>query len=248
MFFKKSSMPLYDHDFYLNRHENTCYSASTILKIVEDYVGSISSAIDLGCGVGTWLYTLQNLGANNICGIDGNWVNKELLMIPSKSFIEHDFNKNATISIKDTFDLAISLEVAEHLTESSSESFIQLLTELSEVVLFSAAIPYQGGIGHINLRWPIYWIKLFEEREFIPLDIVRKKIWNDENIPYWYRQNILLFVKKSRIDTLVFELDISDHIPPEKYLISFQKAINPGVIRSAKEFAFSVKRKILKYL
>ena len=90
-------------------------------------------------------------------------------------------------------------------------------------------MPYQGGTGHVNEQWPNYWIEQFAQRGYIAVDYIRKRIWDDEAIPWWYRQNILLFVNKERIG----ELRISDpeftHIPPEIYLLSFRRAIAPGI-------------------
>ena len=192
-------MTLYNNEFYENRHKNTLYSAETILSIVQEIIPEIKSAVDLGCGVGTWLSVIEKRGATEICGIDGNWVNKDYLEIQKDNFIENDFSKDVNPNIGRTFDLAISLEVAEHLPSNSAEGFVSSLTNLSEVVLFSAAIPRQGGVGHINEQWADYWITLFENRGYVAIDIIRKRIWKDESIPRWYRQNALVFIKKERI-------------------------------------------------
>src|SRR5690606_35475831 len=103
------------------------------------------------------------------------------------------------ISESSRFDLSISLEVAEHLPESRADVFVDNLTRLSDAVLFSAAIPGQGGTGHVNEQWPTYWIERFAARGFRLADVVRPAIWEDDRMPYWYRQNTLLFVKESRL-------------------------------------------------
>lgn len=238
-------MTLYDNEFYENRHKNTLYSAETILSIVQDVIPVIGSAVDVGCGVGTWLSVLEQRGAIDICGIDGGWVNKDYLKIQKENFIEHDLSKDTNPIIDRTFDLAISLEVAEHLPSTSAKDFILLLTSLSDFVLFSAAIPYQGGVGHINEQWPNYWISLFEDRGYIGIDVVRKQIWNDESIPIWYRQNSLVFVKKERIIDLSIKNTVNDHIPPEEYLLYFEKSIaSPSIKRSVNELILAVRRRI----
>jgi hypothetical protein len=48
------------------------------------------------------------------------------------------------------FDLAISLEVAEHLPEGSAGALVSTLIEAAPVVVFSAAIKGQSGTNHIN--------------------------------------------------------------------------------------------------
>ena len=81
-------------------------------------------------------------------------------------------------------DLAVSLEVAEHLSEKRAPSFIDDLCTASSCVLFGAAIPEQEGVGHLNEKWPSYWTKLFEKRGYEPYDVVRPKVWGDQGVPF----------------------------------------------------------------
>jgi cyclopropane fatty-acyl-phospholipid synthase-like methyltransferase len=190
----------YGHDFYADRHRNTVYSARTILALVLDVLPPVHSAIDFGCGVGTWLSVLKGMGVSRIKGLDGPWVERNLLEIPAEDFETANFE--ASIVQKERYDLAITLEVAEHVSHESADRFINSLVENSDFVLFSAAIPYQGGVGHDNEQWPEYWRKKFAEREYVALDFIRKKIWDNERIPFWYRQNIILLVKKEKLSSL----------------------------------------------
>ncbi len=242
-------MTLYDNDFYENRHTKTVYAAETILSIVQSIIPDIRSAVDIGCGVGTWLYVTKQNGATNVCGVDGNWVNKEYLRIQEANFTEHDFSQNTDIHIGQTFDLAISLEVAEHLAASSAYDFVSLLTSLSDFVLFSAAVPKQAGIGHINLQWPSYWISLFERQGYIGLDVVRKRIWSDTQIAYWYRQNTLLFIKKDRIKDIKIDGPLSNHTPPETYLLYLEKLFADRSIKESWELlTIALRRRIRRML
>ncbi|WP_181882638.1 hypothetical protein [Helicobacter sp. MIT 00-7814] len=101
------------------------------------------------------------------------------------------------------FSLAQSLEVAEHLYEKHASNFIKLLTSLSNIILFSAAIPYQGGTHHVNEQPPTYWAELFAKEGFVCFDILREKNWGNENIESWYKQNILLFTHKNKQEILL---------------------------------------------
>lgn len=188
---------IYDHDFYKNRHQKTVYSARTVISIVLNALPPVHSAIDFGCGVGTWLSVLKEEGVIEIQGLDGHWVEQTLLEIPKQNFREVDFEE--AINFDKKFDLAITLEVAEHLSPKKAISFIDTLVAASDFILFSAAIPFQGGSSHINEQWPVYWADMFAKREYVALDCIRRRIWNDQQIPTWYRQNILLFVKKDQI-------------------------------------------------
>ena len=234
-------MNLYNQQFYESRHKNTVYSATTILQIVQEIIPKIDSAVDIGCGVGTWLYVLEEMGAKKIQGMDGAWVNQDFLKIPKESFTQYDFNKE--VRLDRNFDLAISLEVAEHIEPENAKTFVLSLVNLSDFILFSAAIPYQSGVGHVNEQWLPYWISLFKEQGFVGVDIIRKRIWNDESIPFWYRQNILLFVKEERISELSIS-NLSDTIPGELYLLAFNKAIYPTIKQSLQYLLDAIKRRI----
>lgn len=103
---------------------------------------------------------------------------------------------DAPIRLDRTFDLAICLEVAEHLTPGRAESLVNDLVSLAPVVAFSAAIPGQGGTNHSNERWPSYWRDLFSLAGFDAIDWLRTSNWRNEEIEWWYRQNLILYVKR----------------------------------------------------
>ena len=155
------------------------------------------SVVDIGCGTGTWLSVFKAHNVNDIRGVDGHWVKDEMLQIPRSCFLAHDLTQS--LNIERRFDLAVSLEVAEHLDKKHARNFISTLVKLSSVVVFSAAIPFQDGIHHVNEQWPDYWSRLFGEHEYVPIDCIREKIWNNEDVAWWYAQNILLFADKQRV-------------------------------------------------
>lgn len=190
----------YSEDFYDKRHEATVYSARTVLSILSQCIPRIESAVDVGCGVGTWLSVLKEKAAKEILGVDGGWVNQDLLVIPSDCFRQVDLTQKSSFPRR--YDLAISLEVAEHLPPTCANEFVAMLTELSDYVLFSAAIPGQGGVNHINEQWHEYWVKLFASHGYDVHDLIRSRIWDDSEIPFWYRQNIFLFSKQEKSENI----------------------------------------------
>lgn len=152
------------------------------------------SILDVGCGLGNWIEVAKKMGVEEVVGVDGSYVNRTLLKIDDKEFIEKDLTKPFDLNTK--FDLAICLEVAEHLPETSSDTLIQSIVAHTDVVMFSAAIPGQGGQNHINEQWPTYWQELFQKYDYDMIDFFRPKIWNNTKIERWYRQNMFLVVKK----------------------------------------------------
>lgn len=190
-------MPNYDSDFYANQSSGSLGSARRILPLVFDLLQP-QSVVDIGCGVGTWLRAAMDLGVRDCLGIDGEWVDDAQLLIPRDQFHSHDLSR--MVSLDRRYELAISIEVAEHLPPPAGERLIDALCDAGEAVLFSAAIPQQGGTGHVNEQWQDYWIERFQERGLVWLDCLRSRVWNDPTVCYWHAQNVGLFVKQEAID------------------------------------------------
>jgi SAM-dependent methyltransferase len=165
-------------------------SARAVVPIIVSLT-NVRSAIDLGCGPGNWLATLREHGVSDVVGVDQNDYGAAL-KIPRDCF--EQANLSAPYQNTRTFDLVICMEVAEHLPASGASTLIRSVTALGSVVLFSAAIPFQGGTDHRNEQWPDYWQRLFAEHDFIPLDCLRPRVWRDPNVAWWYAQNMLLYV------------------------------------------------------
>jgi len=179
------------------------------------------SVVDVGCGLGTFLRVFKEFGVSKVLGLDGKWCNKTLLFqnIDSGDFLEVDLEER--INLAERFDLAISLEVAEHLHPERAQSFVEDLIRLSDVILFAGAIPNQGGDHHVNEQWLEYWIGIFSNYEYKSYDVLRPLIWNNENIFFWYKQNMILFIKNGVETPGLVKLKsniIQGIIHPELYL------------------------------
>jgi len=178
------------------------------------------SVVDFGCGLGTFLKAFKDKGVTDVLGMDGSWVNKTMLkeFLTENEFEEKDLEQ--AISLNKKYDLSVSLEVAEHLHENAADTFVKNLTDSSDMVLFSAAIPSQGGQNHINEQWFDYWLLKFQKQGFEVLDVFREKLWNEAEVNWWYKQNIFLLVKKENIDTLGIKsnTNIQNIIHPEHYI------------------------------
>ena len=66
--------------------------------------------------------------------------------------------------------------------------------------MFSAAIPGQGGEGHINERWPSFWSRCFAAQGYVCFTGLRQRLWPADAVEFWYRQNMLCFVAQARPD------------------------------------------------
>lgn len=183
-------------------------SSKNIFPILLKYL-KINSVLDVGCGLGTWLSVANDFGIRDVFGVDGDYIDKELLSKYLDLSLFKSFDLTKSLDLNRSFDLALCLEVAEHLAKEHSEILIDSLVRHSDCILFSAAIPGQGGQNHLNEQWPEYWRKLFKKRGFVFLDLIRPEIWNNPNVDYWYKQNSFIVVKNSHPLALDF---------PESYL------------------------------
>lgn len=181
---------MYEPWFYEQMDASSSAGAKAILPLVFHRVGPISSVIDVGCGVGSWLVEAKALGATQILGID-SWTPIDKLQIPPE-LLRRD-NVSLPIRLSSTFDLAICLEVAEHVPESNSMVLVNSLMQMSKNILFSAATPGQGGTGHINEQPHEYWHERFRMVGYQVLDFIRPAIQNLESVPFWYRNNVFLY-------------------------------------------------------
>jgi hypothetical protein len=184
----------YSKQFYRDQGPGSLRSAREIIPLIMDMVRP-RSVVDVGCGVGAWLSVFLDHGVQDILGIDSVDVPVDLLMVPRKVFQSTDLSQPAPINR--VFDLAVSVEVVEHLPMNASDVFVAFLTSLAPVVVFAAAVPFQGGTGHINEQWPDFWVELFRKRGYAVVDAFRPQVWSNENVEPFYRQNLLLFVKES---------------------------------------------------
>ena len=152
------------------------------------------SILDVGCGIGTWLQAFNQFGIKDYLGVDGSYVDKNLLKISDEFFRARDLRKLWDLNRK--FDLVISLEVAEHLESEYAEHFVTTLVNHSDVIVFSAAIPGQSGQNHINEQWLSYWQEKFDKVGYILHDVIRPRIWTNEKVDIWYKQNMVIFCKQ----------------------------------------------------
>jgi hypothetical protein len=234
----------YTKDFYESLYQSTLNSAQAIVPLLIDLL-SPRSVIDVGCGNGIWLREFYNRDVKDILGLDGDYIPESLLLIDKSNFMSCDLEHPPALN-RD-FDLAICLEVAEHLSPRISRKFVNYLVNLSQVVLFSSAIPFQGGANHINLQWQKYWADIFMSLNYFHITTLRARIWDEPVIADYYKQNIVLYVKENVIKSsprLKAEYEISKYIPlsivhPEHYI-----SIAQSVIRARKE----IDRPIIKEL
>lgn len=185
----------YSSRYYEGLKEDSAASARATVPLIRRLFPA-RTVVDVGCGSGTWARAYADAGCD-VLGIDGDIVRPEQLLIPAEKF--RRANLAEPLRLDRRFDLVNCLEVAEHLPPARGEGFVADLCRLGDVVIFSAAVPGQGGTHHVNEQWPSYWIPFFRSQGFAPLDCLRHQLWGNGGVAWWYVQNVFAFVKETRL-------------------------------------------------
>ena len=182
----------YDQAFYDEQFAGSLSSARVVVaRLAERWCPR--SVIDLGCGRGAWLAPWADFGTTRLCGIDGPWNTGAAMAHPDIEL--RTANLEQPLPADERFDLAMSIEVVEHLSPQAGDAVIDSLSRLADAVLFSAAFPGQGGVHHVNERYHSHWGARFRERGFRVFDAVRPAVWSDERLMPWHRANVFLFAR-----------------------------------------------------
>ena len=198
-----SSMHVYDRAYYEYINGGSTRSAEAVLPTVARHF-PVRSVADFGAGQGAWLSVWQRMGVSDIRALDGSYVDPAALLVSQDAFVPVDLAR--PVRLGRTFDLVQSLEVAEHLPASAAGQFVDNLVAHSSVVLFSAAVPGQGGECHVNEQPYRYWRALFAARDYAMLDVIRPSLAGDTRIEPWYRYNTFVYVRRDRLSAMSPEI------------------------------------------
>lgn len=195
---------LYDNGFFDYISEGSRSSADATVAVLAPLL-SDASVLDVGCGQGVWTARFAaDPKVREAVGIDGDYVDRDALVIPPEQFVSHDLT--TPLDLGRRFTLALSLEVGEHLPSGATGTLVDTLTTHADIVMFSAAIPGQGGEHHVNERPLDDWRAEFARHGYRAFDFVRPRLAGKDDVEPWYRYNILLYVKDSAIADLPEEV------------------------------------------
>jgi SAM-dependent methyltransferase len=162
-------------------------------SIVDDF--RPGSVVDVGCGTGALLEALRDRGCT-VFGLEYAEAALRYCRARRLDVAKFDLERSAFRDGR-AFDVAVSMEVAEHLPETAADRYVDLLTRLSPVVVFTAAPPGQGGADHVNEQPPAYWIARFRQRGFDHAEAQSRR-WRERwraagDVASWYTDNLMIF-------------------------------------------------------
>ena len=192
-------MPNYDAAFFDYVNSGALQSARALLPLLQERL-RVSSVLDVGCGQGGWLTVWKELGCEEVHGVDGDYVERERLLVEADEFSAIDLVHS--FDLERRFDLVQCLEVGEHLPTASSRGLVDSIVKHAPMVLFSAAARGQGGDSHINEQDYEFWRQLFAAHDYLAIDYLRPLVLDQAEIEPWYRYNPILYVAGDHFDRL----------------------------------------------
>lgn len=189
---------LYGKKFYDKQGPSSAASAKVVVPHIVELFRP-RSAIDIGCGIGTWCAALAEAGVTDVFGLDGPWVDRVRFALGPERFVPFDFDTAAKPYApplpRPQFDLLVSFEFLEHVDPIHAGDIVAFMTGIADVIVAGAAPPGQGGKNHVNEQWPAYWADQFAARGFVAFDALRPLIWNLDGVEPWYLQNPICYFK-----------------------------------------------------
>ncbi len=182
---------VYSDMFYNYIEQGSRASARAVAKIIMPTLAP-RSLLDVGCGRGAWLAEWHAAGIDDLQGIDGDYVDRTTLRVKPEQFEGRDLRHAFDLGRK--FDLVQSLEVAEHIPVEFAATFIDNLVRHGDIIMFSAAVPGQGGEDHINEQPLEFWRGHFRRHGFEPYDVVRAQLKDNAEVAPWYKYNTLVYI------------------------------------------------------
>ena len=228
---------IYNAEFFEYLNETAILSARLVTKEVLSLL-PVTSVLDVGCGQGAWLKVWKENGVSHVTGVDGDYVNRDDIFIEQDEFNAHNLTK--PFSTGKRYDLVTSFEVAEHIDKASADIFVETLTKHGDCVLFSAAVPGQGGETHVNEQPYRYWKEKFAAQGYQMYDFIRPRIVENEDISFWYRYNMFLFVKEgSEAENNLHADIVKAYVKSDKDIVDYSPfllRIRKAIIRCVPHF------------
>lgn len=151
---------------------------------------SPKNVIDIGCNEGLYL---EGFSGCKVLGIDFDAHSLAKATVP---VIRLDITKPLDLP---RYDLAICLEVLEHIPSEDSDAVLDNICRASDTIVFTAAQPGAGGVGHINCQPKDHWRARFKDRGYEEAtketEYITQHLKEKSGIMGWLLDNLMILRK-----------------------------------------------------
>jgi hypothetical protein len=182
-------------------HDNAVSNAKPVIATMRQVFPGLQRWIDVGAGSGAFAAEAKSAGLQ-VVACEHNKAGRKMGLRDGVDMREFDLTRDPPSDINETFDLAYSFEVAEHLPEALGVRLVEFLAEKAPTVVFTAAHPGQGGTGHINEQSKQYWIEKFAQVGMSLDEMKTEQLvegFRTSKVPAnWFIANALVFNRSAR--------------------------------------------------
>ena len=182
-------------------HQLALADADPMMRTLGDAFPAAQRYIDVGAGTGTFAASAQRLG-RQVVACERSLVGRMYARRQGVRALDFDLTRDQPVRSASGFDLAFCFEVAEHLDAGLGQRLVEFLAGTAPVVIFSAAHPGQGGLGHVNEQPREYWIERFENEGMAYLQDVSRRVSarfvEEGGQAAWLRDNVMVFELRPR--------------------------------------------------
>jgi cyclopropane fatty-acyl-phospholipid synthase-like methyltransferase len=190
---------VYDDAFYAELGPSAKTSAEVMARsLIAEF--RPKTLVEFGCGAGALLAEFKT-GGVDVLGLEYSDAGLRLCKERQLNVRKFDLTRD---SIADRFEIAASIEVAEHLPAAFADRLVQVVSGAAPLVVFTAATPGQGGNEHVNEQPHEYWIEKFRNRDMEFDEAVSERIradWKTKDVIWWFHQNLMIFRSRSVAQT-----------------------------------------------
>lgn len=168
-----------------------------VVACVMEEFPHIKSAADCGCGMGHYSKEFMDRGVS-VVACEYSEKNRERTKQHGVRCEPFDVGRSTAALPGGPFDVAISIEVAEHIPPALADRFAEFMTNQSGLLVISAAQPGQGGAGHLNEQPKSYWIEKFRSRGFAFDDAATQRLigrYRERGAAWFLLNNAMVFRK-----------------------------------------------------
>lgn len=189
---------MYDLDYYKTINAEEGEQAERLADLLI-WIYAPKSVLDVGSATGLYLKPFADRGIT-VTGVDNSEsaTADEVLQVPRKLIKTIDITKQP---IDTTADLTLCIEVLEHIDAADAPAAIGHLAATADTIVFSAAQPGQGGVGHLNSQPKEYWEGLLQaegfERDRRDEDYIRIIMASGYHLG-WLTNNLMVFKRRSK--------------------------------------------------